>query len=71
MYLLGPVLLCFPGVTIGDDVVIGAGSVVSKDIPSNSVASGNPCRVITTCQEYMSWTKTEMEESHVLMMLII
>ena len=35
-----------PGVTIGDNVVIGAGSVVVKDIPSDSVAVGNPCRVI-------------------------
>lgn len=35
-----------PGVTIGDNCVIGAGSVVTKDIPSNSVAVGNPCRVI-------------------------
>lgn len=35
-----------PGVTIGDNVVIGAGSVVVKDIKSNSVAVGNPCKVI-------------------------
>ena len=35
-----------PGVTIGDNVVIGAGSVVNKDIPSNSVAVGTPCKVI-------------------------
>ncbi len=35
-----------PGVTVGDNVVIGAGSIVTKDIPSNSVAVGNPCRVI-------------------------
>lgn len=35
-----------PGVTIGDNVVIGAGSIVTKDIPSNVVAYGNPCRVI-------------------------
>lgn len=35
-----------PGVTIGSNVVIGAGSVVVHDIPSNSVAVGNPCRVI-------------------------
>lgn len=40
----GAILL--PGVTIGDNVVIGAGSVVTKDIPSNSVACGNPCRVV-------------------------
>ena len=35
-----------PGVSIGDNSVIGAGSVVTKDIPSNVVAVGNPCRVI-------------------------
>ena len=35
-----------PGVTIGDNVTIGAGSVVNRDIPSNTVAVGNPCRVI-------------------------
>ena len=34
------------GVTIGDNAVIGAGSVVTKDIPSNVVAVGNPCKVI-------------------------
>ena len=34
------------GVTIGDNTVIGAGSVVTKDIPSNVVAAGNPCKVI-------------------------
>lgn len=35
-----------PGVTIGDNTVIGAGSVVTKDIPENVVAVGNPCRVL-------------------------
>ena len=39
------VLVC-PGVTIGSDVVIGAGSVVTRDIPSGVVAVGNPCRVL-------------------------
>ncbi|MUH58863.1 galactoside O-acetyltransferase [Bifidobacterium sp. GSD1FS] len=43
----GNVVVC-PGVTIGDDVVIGAGSVVTKDIPSHSIAVGNPCHVIRT-----------------------
>lgn len=40
----GAILL--PGVTIGDNVVIGAGSVVTRDIPANTVACGNPCRVV-------------------------
>ena len=35
-----------PGVTIGDDVIIGAGSVVTHDIPSNVIAVGNPCQVL-------------------------
>lgn len=35
-----------PGVSIGDNSVIGAGSVVTKDIPANSIAAGNPCKVI-------------------------
>lgn len=35
-----------PGVTIGDNAVIGAGSVVTRNIPANTIAVGNPCRVI-------------------------
>jgi acetyltransferase-like isoleucine patch superfamily enzyme len=35
-----------PGIKIGNNVVIGAGSIVSKNIPSNSVSVGNPCKVI-------------------------
>ena len=35
-----------PGVTVGSNVVIGAGSVVTKDIPDHVVACGNPCRVV-------------------------
>ena len=38
--------MILPGVTIGDNTVIGAGSVVTKDIPANVVAVGNPCRVL-------------------------
>ena len=35
-----------PGVNIGDNAIIGAGSVVTHDIPAGSVAVGNPCRVV-------------------------
>ncbi|MDE7261467.1 MAG: sugar O-acetyltransferase [Oscillospiraceae bacterium] len=43
---LGAGVVVLPGVTIGDNVVVGAGSVVTKDLPSNVVAVGNPCRVL-------------------------
>ncbi|MFS0777160.1 sugar O-acetyltransferase [Neobacillus sp. 3P2-tot-E-2] len=44
-------IIC-PGVTIGDNCVIGAGSVVTKDIPANSVAVGNPCKVLRSINEH-------------------
>ncbi|UQZ37723.1 maltose acetyltransferase [Paenibacillus sp. PK3_47] len=40
-----------PGVSIGNDTIIGAGSVVTKDIPSGVIAAGNPCRVIREITE--------------------
>ena len=43
---IGAGVLIMPGVAIGDDTVIGAGSVVTKDIPSGVVAVGNPCRIL-------------------------
>ena len=43
---IGAGALIMPGVTIGDNTVIGAGSVVTKDIPANVVAVGNPCKVM-------------------------
>lgn len=43
---LGGGVIVLPGVNIGRGAVIGAGSVVTKDIPENSLAVGNPCRVI-------------------------
>ena len=43
---IGGSVTILPGVTIGDNVTIGAGSVVVKDIPSNSIAVGNPARVV-------------------------
>lgn len=48
---LGAGVIVVPGVTIGDNTVIGAGSVVTRDIPSNVVAVGNPCRVLREINE--------------------
>lgn len=49
-WLCANVTVC-SGVTIGDNCVIGAGSVVTRDIPSNCFAAGNPCRVIRELTE--------------------
>ena len=49
---IGAGAIILPGVTIGDQVVVGAGSVVTKDLPSNVVAVGNPCRVIREINEH-------------------
>ena len=48
---IGAGVQVMPNVVIGDNVVIGAGSVVVKNIPSNSVAVGNPCKVIRAITE--------------------
>ena len=48
---IGAQVCVLPGVTIGDDSVIGAGSVVTKDIPAGVLAAGNPCRVIREISE--------------------
>ena len=49
---LGAGVIVMPGVTIGDNTVIGAGSIVTRDIPSNVVAVGNPCRVMRPVGEH-------------------
>ena len=57
---IGAGVQVMPGVTIGSNVVIGGGSVVVKDIPSNCVAVGNPCRVlrpITEADRKTSWDR--------------
>lgn len=48
---IGTHVSVLPGVTIGNNVVIGAGSVVNRDIPDGVVAAGNPCRVIKKITE--------------------
>lgn len=68
-WIAAGVTIC-PGVTIGENTVIGAGSVVVNDIPADSVAVGNPCRVIREIGEkdkmyyYKDWkiTAEDLEE---------
>ena len=48
---LGAGVVVLPGITIGDNVVVGAGSVVTKDLPDNVVAVGNPARILRKVDE--------------------
>ena len=45
-------VIVLPGITIGDGSVIGAGSVVTKDIPAGVIAVGNPCRVLREINDH-------------------
>lgn len=54
---IGANSLIMPGVTIGDHVLVSAGSVVTKSIPSNMVVGGNPARIICTIEEYYNRNK--------------
>ena len=49
-WLGGGVIVC-PGVTVGENAVVGAGSVVTRDVPPRVFAAGNPCRVIRDLAE--------------------
>ena len=48
---IGGNVIILPGVTIGENSIIGAGSVVTKDIPANVIAVGNPCKVLRPITE--------------------
>lgn len=57
--------IILPGVEIGPRSIVGAGSVVNKDIPSNSVAIGSPAEVICSMDDYLNSQKRKMEISPV------
>ncbi len=68
---IGAGAVILPGITIGDHVVVGAGSVVTKDLPSGVVAVGNPCRILREINEHdrvyyfkekrINWSEIEAE----------
>lgn len=60
---VGAGTIVMPGVNIGDNVVIGAGSVVTKNIPSNSLAVGVPAKVISSFEEYIEKEKNLMKNT--------
>lgn len=54
---IGDSVIVLPNVTIGPNSIVGAGSIVTKDVPPCSVAAGNPARVICTMGEYLERIK--------------
>ncbi|GMK38141.1 galactoside O-acetyltransferase [Paenibacillus sp. CCS19] len=55
-----------PGVNIGDNVIIGVGAVVTKDVPSNSIAAGVPAKVIKSLEEYYEKCKETADFTKVM-----
>lgn len=60
---MGENVTILKGVTIGDNVIIGIGSIVNKDIPSNSIAVGVPAKVIGSYDDYYAKRKKRMLRS--------
>jgi len=59
---IGANSIILPGVSIGENAIIGAGSLVNKNVPANSIAAGNPAKVIGDLSSFLARTKAEMEE---------
>ncbi|ELP86804.1 hypothetical protein EIN_516900 [Entamoeba invadens IP1] len=53
---IGTGAIIMPNITIGENSVVGAGSVVTKDVPDNTVVAGNPARVIRKVETHPGWT---------------
>ena len=60
---VGALTIILPGVTIGSDVIIGAGSIVAKDIPSGVVAAGNPAKILCPLTKFLEERSAEMASS--------
>jgi maltose O-acetyltransferase len=62
---IGAHSVILPGVTIGNNVIIGAGSVVNKNIESDSVAVGNPAKIVCSLSDYLQKNKNEMSDDRI------
>ena len=61
---IGTNVTVLKGVTIGDNSIVAAGSIVTKDIPANSVAAGIPCRIVCSLEEYYKkWKQVGLSEA--------
>ena len=58
---IGAGCIILPNVTIGDNCIIGAGTIVVKDVPENSVAVGNPMRIISTYEQSLEKNEEKMK----------
>lgn len=63
---IGTKSIILPNVSIGDNVIVGAGSIVTKDIPANSVVCGNPARVITSYECFKDKIMKDRESSYII-----
>lgn len=59
---IGAGAIILPDTNIGNRVIVGAGCVVAKDIPDNAVVVGNPCRIVSTFEDYMNVQKQRLDE---------
>ncbi len=60
---LGYNSVVMPGVTLGDDVIVGAGAVVTSDVPAGTVVAGVPARALARTTEYMTRRRDELVDS--------
>ena len=61
---IGARALIMPGVTVGENSIVAAGSVVTKSVPNNTVVGGNPAKFITTVEEYKNKHAEKIKTSH-------
>jgi maltose O-acetyltransferase len=60
---IGADSLVLPGVTVGDDAIIGAGSVVNRDVPAGMVVAGNPATVVASTADYVRGHRDRLERA--------